>query len=256
MKRQYFLQQTAKAIAGAYFSPAILELAATKPTLIKAVAFDAYALFDTRPILDLAEQLFPAKGAELMLLWRTRQFEYTWLRVIEKRYCDFWKITGDALAYAAANLHIDLSSGRKESLLQAVQQMEFVPAGAAVVRQLKDWSIQLAILSNATPGMLQSAISRSNLEGIFDFVLSTHAIKTYKPDPAAYQLAITNFKVLKEQILFVVFGGWDAAGAKSFGYRTAWVNSSGLPPEELDVVPDFTCKNISAIPAYIKAINQ
>jgi 2-haloacid dehalogenase len=31
------------------------------------------------------------------------------------------------------------------------------------------------------------------------------------------------------QILFAAFAGWDAAGAKSFGYATFWVNRQNQP---------------------------
>ena len=45
----------------------------------KAVAFDAFPIFDPRPVFALTTELVPGKGEELVGLWRTRQFEYTWL---------------------------------------------------------------------------------------------------------------------------------------------------------------------------------
>src|SRR4051794_21204308 len=47
---------------------------------IRAVVFDAFPIFDPRSIAALAEELFPRRSTELINLWRTRQFEYTWLR--------------------------------------------------------------------------------------------------------------------------------------------------------------------------------
>jgi hypothetical protein len=41
-----------------------------------------------------------------------------------------------------------------------------------------------------------------------------------KLDPRAYQMRIDAFRLPKQEILFAAFGGWDAAGAKSFGYET------------------------------------
>jgi 2-haloacid dehalogenase len=55
----------------------------------------------------------------------------------------------------------------------------------------------------------------------------------------------------REEILFVAFAGWDAAGAKSFGYPTFWVNRLGLPPEELDVLPDATGTNLNDLLAFV-----
>ena len=244
---------TAKAITVSVLSPAALMAPPVKPS-IKAVAFDAYALFDTSTILAKAETLYPGKGTELMNLWRNRQFEYTWLRSLSKNYKDFFAVTADALVFAASSLRLTLSDENKDQLMQSILQMKFVSNAGAVLQQLKDMSLQLAILSNATPSMLQAGINNSSLQGVFDFVISTGSIKTYKPDPAAYQLGVNTFKVKKEEILFVAFGGWDAAGAKSFGYPTAWINANGLPAEQLDATPDFICKNLSELANCIKSV--
>ena len=55
---------------------------------------------------------------------------------------------------------------------------------------------------------------------MFEQVLSSDRAKTYKPDPRAYQLGVDALQVKREEILFVAFAGWDAAGAKLFGYPT------------------------------------
>jgi len=41
-----------------------------------------FTTFDPRPVFALAEELFPGEGAELSNAWRTRQFEYAWLRTL------------------------------------------------------------------------------------------------------------------------------------------------------------------------------
>ena len=51
-------------------------------------------------------------------------------------------------------------------------------------------------------------------------------------------MAIDAFSLPREEIAFAAFGGWDAAGAKAFGYRTYWTNRLKLPVEELDTRPD------------------
>src|SRR5215468_10019835 len=64
---------------------------------IRAVAFDAFVLFDVSHVGRLAEELFPETGANLFREWRRRQFEYVWLRTITRNYVDFWQITKDSL---------------------------------------------------------------------------------------------------------------------------------------------------------------
>ena len=83
---------------------------------------------------------------------------------------------------------------------------------------------QLALLSNVTPPILQAGIKSSGLTGIFHHVISTDRIRSYKPDPRAYQLGVDVLGVRKEAILFVAFAGWDVAGSMWFGYPTYWNN--------------------------------
>jgi 2-haloacid dehalogenase len=49
----------------------------------------------------------------------------------------------------------------------------------------------------------------------------------------------------------VAFAGWDAVGAKSFGYPTFWVNRLGLPPEELGVQPDAIGANLTDLLTFV-----
>ena len=86
--------------------------------------------------------------------------------------------------------------------------------------------------------MLQANIKSAGLTGIFEEVISTDQARTFKPDPRAYQLGIESLGLQRNQILFAAFAGWDAAGARLFGYPTFWVNRLKLPAEELGAVPD------------------
>jgi hypothetical protein len=117
----------------------------------KAVAFDYLVLFDPDSVVSEVEQIVPGQGRQLTDVWRTRQFEYAWLR------------------------------------------------------------------------------------------------STYKPDPHAYQLGVDRLHYAKQEILFAAFGGWDAAGAKLFGYPTVWVNRFNQPLEELGVRPDRVVTNLNGL---------
>src|SRR6185312_8837468 len=108
------------------------------------------------------------------------------------------------------------------------------------LKKLKDSGLRLAFLSNFTPAMLAANIKVSGLGDLFEQVLSTDQARTYKPDPRAYALGVDSLKLKKEKILFVAFSGWDAAGAKSFGYPTYWMNRMNLLQEELNSTPDAT----------------
>jgi 2-haloacid dehalogenase len=66
-------------------------------------------------------------------------------------------------------------------------------------------------------------------------------------------MGIDAFKLKREEILFVAFAGWDAAGAKSFGYPTFWVNRLGLPAEKLGVTADAVGPNLTDLVTFVKA---
>ena len=99
--------------------------------------------------------------------------------------------------------------------------------------------------------MLQANIQHAGLDGFFEQVLSTGQVKTYKPTPQAYQLGMDVLKAKREEILFVASAGWDAAGAKLFGYPTYWVNRQKLPVEELGVLPDGTGNTLSDLVQFL-----
>ena len=58
-----------------------------------------------------------------------------------------------------------------------------------------------------------------------------------------------------EAIAFAAFGGWDAAGAKAFGYPTFWVNRLGLPVEQLGVQPDGIGASLEDLVRFVSTSN-
>jgi len=239
-------------IAGGLFASARKALG--NPSVsVKAVAFDAFPILDPRPVFALAENLFPGKGAELGAVWRTRQFEYTWLRTISGRYVDFWRVTEDALVFAASMLRLDLTSNLRARLMEAYLAIRCWPDAPAALRSLKEKGIAVAFLSNLTREMLEAGIRNSGLEQVFDHVLSTDRVAAFKPDPRAYQMGVDAFGRRREEILFAAFAGWDAAGARAFGYPTFWVNRQNQPAEELGVMADGSGSNLDDLVHYIEA---
>jgi 2-haloacid dehalogenase len=239
------------AIQTAGILAAIGRAAHTPAIPIKAVAFDAFPILDPRPVFSLVEQLFPSKGVELGNLWRTRQFEYTWLRTLSRNYSDFWSVTEDALIFAATALQLELTRANRSLLMDAWLRLKCWPDAPAALRALKDSGLRLTFLSNMTVKMLESGIRNSGLEGLFDQVLSTDRVRAYKPDPRAYQMAMEVFGMRRQEIAFVAFAGWDAAGAAKFGYRTFWVNRQNRPAEELGATANAVGMTLDDLVVYL-----
>ena len=174
-----------------------------------ALVFDAYGtLFDVHSVQARCEALWPGKGAALSQMWRAKQLEYTWQRSLMRRYAPFSQVTDDALVFSCEFLKLKIEKDAKQSLLD--------------------------------PLVAQSGLA-------FDAVLSVDELKVYKPAPEVYQLAVDRLKTPKEEIGFVSSNGWDAQGAKSFGFTVYWINRAGAPVDRLGFPPDRIVKSLDEI---------
>ena len=75
--------------------------------------------------------------------------------------------------------------------------------------------------------------------------------KRFKPDASVYRLAEEALGVTRSMMGFVSSNGWDAAGAKSFGFRAFWVNRAAAPVERLGVRPDAIVANLAELAALL-----
>jgi len=251
LHRRKFLKLAAAGVIGHSLTTSSITRANSKHK-IKAVAFDAFPIFDPRPIFALAEDLFPGKGEQLGKAWRTRQFEYQWLRALSGQYADFWQATEDGLLFAAKSLKLNMNDTKRQQLMNAYLNLKPWPDVKNALKQLKDGGLRLTFLSNMTAKMLETNTRNAELNQYFDHIISTDRAKTYKPDPRAYQLGVDVLKLKREEIAFAAFAGWDVAGAKWFGYPTFWVNRAGFANEELGVKPDAMGKNLIQLLEFVK----
>ncbi len=252
LSRRRFMGLAAACLAGQHLFYGSSALAAGTARY-KAVAFDAFPIFDPRPIFARVKKLFPDKGQELSALWRSRQFEYTWLRTAGGQYRNFWDVTEDALIYAADSLSLNLSTDKRRQLMNAYLELKAYQDVKPTLQSLKDAGVRLAFLSNMTTEMLDAGIKNSGLDGMFEFLLSTDGVKTYKPDPRAYQMGVEAFGLKKQEIVFTAFAGWDAVGAKWYGYPTVWVNRLNFKAEKMDMQVDALGNDLDVLKRFIIA---
>lgn len=249
LHRRHFLGLTAGSVLAGAFPPASFagDLSRSR---FKAIAFDAFPIFDPRPIGTLAESLLPGNGQALMNAWRIRQFEYQWLRALAGQYVDFLQATHDSLAFAAHQLRLEISPEKRDQLMAAWSNLRVWPDAAEALKILRDAGLRLAFLSNMTSRVLTDGLKAANLDGMFEAVISTERIRSYKPDPRAYQMGVDTLGLRKEEVLFVAFAGWDVAGSKWFGYPTFWANRASAPQEELGIGADAVGPDLAALLSF------
>lgn len=79
----------------------------------------------------------------------------------------------------------------------------------------------MAALSNGGFALLTQLVKTAALP--FDCIVSAELARAYKPDPRPYQTAAALLDVAPAETLMVAAHGWDLAGARAAGLRTAFV---------------------------------
>jgi 2-haloacid dehalogenase len=226
-------------------------MAQTATGNIQVIGFDVFTIFSPFSVDAVIEENFPGKGAQLASAWRTRIFEYCWQRTLNRTYVDFWQVLGDALTFAFKAAKAELKPDARAKLMDTFLQLKPWPDSVEALQSIREAGIRLAYVSNLTSKMIDTVSQNAGIAGYFEHVLSTDRVKAYKTDPRAYKMVEDAFKLPRKSIVFAAFGGWDAAGAKSFGLNTFWVNRAGAPMEELGVEPDATGTTLIELARYV-----
>jgi 2-haloacid dehalogenase len=224
-------------------------------TKIKAVAFDAFPIFDPRPAFKVLKEQFPEHGEELQKAWFSKIFGYTWLRTSADQYKSFWQVMEEALRFTTKSMKLELPPEKQHVIMQAFLKLPVWPDVIPALEKLKAQNIRLAFLSNMSEEMLQANMKLNNIDRFFEAAISTDEAKEFKPAKTAYQLGVDKLKLTKDEIAFAAFAGWDAAGASWFGYPTVWVNRLQHPAEELGTAPDATGADMNALVEFIEKRN-
>lgn len=217
----------------------------------KAVAFDYFVIFDPNSVIATVETVFPGKGADFTRAWRAKQFEYGFLRSITHRHEDFFKVTEDALAYTIEAMKLEATAAQRRTLLNAYLTLTPWPDAVEGLKTLRAAGVRIITIANFSPAMLQANATHAGIAPLFDILLSTEANGTYKPEAEAYALGVQRLGLQKEEVVFAAFGGWDAYGAKRFGYPTYWVNRFGLPEEKLGLRADGTSRHFQGLLDFV-----
>ena len=220
---------------------------------VSVCVFDAYGtLFDVNaaarraaaePGAGALAEVWPALARD----WRAKQLEYSWLRAIAGRHCDFWKVTADGLDWALAAAGLSDDAALRARLLDLYRRLDAYPEVPAMLDDLRARGLQTAILSNGSPAMLDDAVASAGLTDAFDAVLSVEEAGVFKPHDRVYDLVGARFCCPRDAVLFVSSNGWDAAGAAGYGFRTVWVNRGGAPVDRLYATPDHVLTDLRGL---------
>ena len=219
---------------------------------IRAALFDVYGtLLDVYSVTRCAEALFPGHGTRLAVLWRDKQIEYSRLRTMSGRYVPFSQVTRDALEFALDVLKLASTEAQRRELLDEYRRLAPFLDVARELEALRKGGVELGVLSNGDPEMLEASLVGAGLHRYLDLVLSADQVRAFKTDATVYALGPRALKRPAREILFVSSNGWDACGATWYGYTTCWINRAGLPLERLGVQPNRIGTDLTTVTDFL-----
>lgn len=226
---------------------------------ITTCVFDAYGtLFDVSAAARLAAEepgrdKLAACWQKLAADWRQKQVNYSWLRAVTGDHTDFWEVTQNGLDWAMEANKLD-DPELRERLLSLYWELRAYKEVPFMLAHLKAAGMNVAILSNGSPDMLDGAVVSAGIGESLDAVLSVQDVGVFKPHASVYDLVGKRFGCAKEEVLFVSSNGWDAAAATGYGFTTAWVNRAGEPMDRLPWKPAHVLSDLTTIPELAGAL--
>ncbi len=224
----------------------------TQPlSTIAACVFDAYGtLFDVNAAAEELRHRIGPQADRLAEQWRTRQLQYSWLRSLMGQHADFWQLTGDALDVSLAHLGINDAVLRADLMGLYFKLSPYADA-QGLLAKLRKAGKRAAILSNGSKNMLKGAVDASGFADQLDAVLSVDDVGVFKPHSSVYRLAETALGLPAKQMCFVSSNAWDAHASAAFGFRSVWVNRSGVPREKLPGELAAEIRSLTELPALL-----
>lgn len=218
--------------------------------MAEVLCFDVYGtVFDVSSVRStIIDELDVPAGvaADVDALWRRKQLEYSFQRAAMTDYREFFAVTGDALDYALDYHGLGVSSGERDALLGAYDQLDPYPDAPAALEALRD-DYEVVALSNGNPAMLSRLITNTAVEDHFADVLSADAAGTLKPAPAVYETAAEHLGFDLDECMLVSSNAWDVAGSTAAGMQAAWVNRDNDPEERVGGDADVEVDSLAAL---------
>jgi 2-haloacid dehalogenase len=214
---------------------------------LRAYAFDAYGtLFDVHAAIQRHREAVGPDADALSALWRAKQLEYSWTRTLMGRYRDFWRLTEEALDFALRRFP-SVDPALRGALLQAYGRLDAYPDVAPALTRLRQAGYEIAIFTNGTHAMAETAANASAVLPLVDIIVSVDAIQAFKTTPAAYRHLCERLDMPADEIALVSSNRWDIAGGAAFGLAGIWVNRSGQPEEYTDLPPGRVVRSLAEL---------
>jgi 2-haloacid dehalogenase len=160
-------------------------------------------------------------AGEFASAWRSR-YQPSMLRVMsgERAWAYLDTLHRESLDDLLGEHGVALDDASRERAVRAWHALPAWPDTVPGLARLRRRYVVTA-LSNGGFALLTHLVKAAGLP--LDCIVSAELARAYKPDPRPYRTAAALLDVAPGQVLMVAAHGWDLAGAREAGLRTAFV---------------------------------
>lgn len=213
------------------------------------LAFDVYGtLVDPQGMADHLKADAGDQAAQVSMLWRQKQLEFSFRRGLMRLYEDFGVCTRQALRYAMASHGFDLEPAREEDLMQSYLTLPAFADAGPVLAALNGHYPCYAFSNGSYPA-LKKVLGHNGLLEYLDGLVSVDDIKSFKPDPAVYAYARRATGAVDQTLCLVSSNGWDVIGARAAGLKAVWVQRDPVTVfEDWGIGPSAIIRSLQELP--------
>ena len=217
----------------------------TAPTRPRVVLFDVNeTLLDAGPLKQKIGDLLqdPSAGK----LWFTTMLHYSLVMTVSGQYAALPEIGTATLQMLARNSDITLDTEEAKQIVSGMRTLAPHREVAGALERLKKSGVRLATLTNSSQHGVKAQLQHAGLDGFFERQLSVEALSRFKPHSAVYEWACQQMGVAPAECMLVAAHGWDVAGAKWAGLRTAFIAREEQQKFPLAPAPDVDVPDLEA----------
>ena len=139
------------------------------------------------------------------------------------QYAAFPDVGAAVLRMLARNSDLAMSEDDAKQVLSVMRELAPYPDVAPALKRLKASGLRLAALTNSSEAGVKAQVDNAGRSEFFERQLSVESVGKFKPHAEVYAWASREMRSLPGECMLVPAHGWDGAGAKWAGMRTAFI---------------------------------
>ena len=202
-------------------------------------------LLDLAPIKRSVEQVLGSEGGAT--LWFSTMLHHSLVMTVAGRHAGLMDIGAATLRMLAANRGVGLDDAAARKALEGMTRLPAHDDVAPALDRLKAAGFRLATLTNSSQAGVKAQLDHAGLAGFFERQMSVESVQLFKPHSAVYEWAAREMGADAGDCMLVAAHGWDVAGAKWAGMKSAFVARPGQRKFPLADAPDIDVADFAAL---------